>query len=146
MTFTIEWDDVEPFLPTLKAAQIVRAEAWLPVLALHLDARYGAQITAAVEPAFFSAAADAIEDRLQRPGGGLIQQSIGPASARYSDRSALLRWFPPERLDELDVLVGLGGIRTVRTPAPDAIRYGNLSGGWPDTEDESDEGDEEEGS
>lgn len=123
-----------PFLPTLTAAQKTRAEAWLPVLALRLNARYGDRITTEPsgtdpvippnEPAFISAAADSIMTRLARP--GLVEaQTIGPANVRYNSRAALLKWFLPEQLDELDAIVGSGNVRSVRTPAPDGVRFGN---------------------
>lgn len=123
-----------PFLPTLTPAQTTRVEAWLPVLELRLNARYGDRITTvpsstdpvvpANEPAFVSASADSIMTRLARP--GLVEsQAVGPANVRYSSRAALLKWFLPEQLDELDAIVGIGNVRSVRTPAPDAIRFGN---------------------
>lgn len=123
-----------PFLPTLTAAQTARVTAWLPVLELRLNARYGDRITTepsgtdpvvpANEPAFVSAAADSIMTRLARP--GLVDsQAVGPANVRYNSRAALLKWFLPEQLDELDAIVGIGNVRSVRTPAPDAIRFGN---------------------
>lgn len=143
MTLTTALADIEPFLdPTLTTAEETRVEAWLPVLDLLLNARYGALITDDLEPAFFSAIADAIRDRLDRP-GNVIQQQAGPASVRYTDRASMLSWFSPDALDQLDSLCGISGTSFIRTPAPDGIRYGNLSGSnWPDTEDESGEGDE----
>lgn len=127
---------LQPFLPALTAAQTTRVTAWLPVLALRLNARYGDRITTepsgtdpvipANEPAFISAAADSIMTRLARP--GLVDsQAVGPANVRYNSRAALLKWFLPEQLDELDAIVGSGNVRSVRTPAPDAIRFGNLA-------------------
>lgn len=123
-----------PFLPTLTTAQTARVTAWLPVLALRLNARYGDRITTepsgtdpvvpANEPAFISAAADSIMTRLARP--GLVDsQAVGPANVRYNSRAALLKWFLPEQLDELDAIVGSGNVRSVRTPAPDGVRFGN---------------------
>jgi len=127
MTVALDWDtDIAPFLPGLTSAQTTLGEAWLPVLVLHLDARYSTVFTTALKPAFASAAADAISTRLSRP-GMVLQQSIASASVRYSDRAQLLRWFLPEQLDELDMLVGRGTVRSVRTPAPDGQRYGNLA-------------------
>lgn len=126
---------LQPFLPTLTAAQTTKVTAWLPVLELHLNGRYGDRITTEPsgtdpvippnEPAFVSAAADAIMTRLARPSGQIDSQTIGPANVRYNSRAALLRWFLPEQLSELDVLAGIGSIRSVRTPAPDAVRFGN---------------------
>lgn len=144
MTLTTTLADVEPFiLPALKTAEEPFAEAWLPVLDLLLNARYGDLITAEREPAFFSAEADAIRDRLDRP-GNVAQQAAGPASVRYTDRASLLTWFSSESLDQLDALCGISGTSYVRTPAPDGIRFGNRSTPWPFTNDESDEGDDDE--
>lgn len=131
---TLTMAKLTPFLPTLSTAQTARVTAWLPVLALRLNARYGDRITTEPsdtdpvvpenEPAFISAAADSIMTRLARP--GLVDsQAVGPANVRYNSRAALLKWFLPEQLDELDAIVGVGNIRSVRTPAPDAIRFGN---------------------
>lgn len=144
MTLVTTLDDIEPFLdPALSTAEEARVEAWLPVLDLLLNARYGDLITEAREPAFFSAIADAIRDRLDRP-GNVLAQAAGPASVRYNDQAGLLSWFSPAALDQLDGLCGISGTSFVRTPAPDGIRYGNLSGSnWPDTEDESGEGDDD---
>lgn len=114
-----------PFLPTLSTAQTAKVTAWIPVLQLRLNARYGDRITTENEPAFVSAAADSIMTRLERPGGQIDSQTIGPANVRYNTRAALLKWFYPEQLDDLDAIVGLGNVRSVRTPAPDAIRFGN---------------------
>lgn len=130
MSLELTFANVEPFLsPALTGSEQTLAEAWLPVLDLHLNARYGDLITDANKPAFYSAAADAIRNRLDRP-GNVLQQSVGPASVRYNDRAALLRWFAADQLDELDMLCGIAGTRTIRTPAPDGIRYGNLSPGY----------------
>lgn len=124
-----------PFLPTLTTAQTTRVSAWLPVLELRLNARYGDRITTMPtgtdpvippnEPAFVSAAADAIMRKLSQPSAMLDAQTIGPANVRYNARANLLKWFLPEQLDDLDVIVGIGNVRSVRTPAPDGIRFGN---------------------
>lgn len=126
MTVSLGWSDVSPFAPGLTAAQSALAQAWLPVLVLHLNARYSTYFTAETKPAFASAAADAIRTRLNRP-GMVLQQAVGGASVRYSDRAQLLNWFQPEQLAELDILVGRGSVRSVRTPAPDRQRFGNLA-------------------
>lgn len=114
-----------PFLPTLTLAQTAKVNAWVPVLELRLDARYGDRITTDNEAAFVSAAADSIMTRLARPNGPIDSQTIGPANVRYNARAALLKWFYPEQLDDLDAIVGIGNVRSVRTPAPDGIRFGN---------------------
>lgn len=126
MTVELAWDDVAPFATDFTSAQVTLGTAWLPVLVLHLNARYSTVYTVGMKPAFASAAADAIRTRLQRP-GMVLQQSIASAAVRYSDRAQLLGWFLPEQLDELDRLCGRGTVRSVRTPAPDGQRYGNLA-------------------
>lgn len=126
MTVALAWDDVAPFATDFTTPQVALGTAWLPVLVLHLNARYSADFTTELKPAFASAAADAIRTRLQRP-GMVLQQAIAGASVRYSDRAQLLKWFLPEQLDELDMLCGRGSVRSVRTPAPDGQRYGNLA-------------------
>jgi hypothetical protein len=141
MTLTTTLADVQPFIvPPLKSSQESTAEAWLPVLDLLLNARYGDRITDDNEAAFFSAEADAIRNRLDRP-GNVLQQSVGPASVRYTDRAGMLTWFSSDALDQLDQLCGIGGTTTVRMPAPDVQRFGNLNTPWPWTVDESGEGD-----
>ena len=124
-----------PFLPTLTAPQTTKVNAWIPVLQLRLNARYGDRITTvpsgtdpvvpANEPAFVSAAADAIMRKLAAPVAMVDAQTIGPANVRYNARAHLLKWFLPEQLDDLDAIVGLGNVRTVRMPAPDGVRFGN---------------------
>lgn len=127
---------VQPFLPPLSAAQSERVEAWLPVLQLLLNRRYGDKITdaesvpegqEATEPLFVSVAGDAIARRLTRPNGLIDQQAVGPASVRYNARANLAVWFLPEELAQLDDIAGFGrSVRSVRTPAPDGIRFGNM--------------------
>jgi hypothetical protein len=124
LNLTIE--DVTPFLPTLNPAQTVRVGAWIPVLSMLLDKRYGDRITTDDRVLFVSASADALERRLSKPAGMIDSQSIGPASVKYNARAALARWFLPEELDQLDDACGLGGgIRSVRAAAPDGVRFGN---------------------
>lgn len=124
MALNLQAGDVTPFLPPLSTAQTTRITAWLPVLSMFLDARYGALVTEERRPLFASTAADAIERRLSKPSGMIDSQTIGPASVKYNSRAFLARWFLPEELDQLDDVCGLGGgIRSVRMPAPDGIRF-----------------------
>ena len=135
MQLTIE--KVEPFLPTLKAAKKARVEAWLPVISIVLTSRYGAAITTTPdggnEAFFVSTAADALARRATKPADTAYvdQQAIAGASVRYNSRAALAAWFYPEEIAQMDSMGGLGGIRTVRMAAPDAVRFGALSGGLP---------------
>lgn len=137
MALNLKIGDVTPFLPPLNPPQTARVTAWLPVLDALLSARYGTRIGPEPEgenpPAsnrilFVSAAADALERRLKAPGGPIDSQSIGGASVKYNTRASLSRWFYPEELAQLDDACGLGGgIRSVRVPAPDGVRFGNTS-------------------
>jgi hypothetical protein len=111
--------------------QTQRVTAWIPVLGLLLDGRYDDRITDERRVLFVSAAADAIERRLVKPGGPIDSQGIGPANVKYNSRAALSRWFEPEEIAQLDEACGIGGgIRSVRAPAPDAIRFGNSDRGY----------------
>lgn len=126
MALNLTIEDVTPFLPTLNSAQTIRVGAWIPVLSMLLDKRYGDRITIDDRVLFVSASADALERRLSKPAGMIDSQSIGSASVKYNSRAALARWFLPEELDQLDDACGLGGgIRSVRAAAPDGIRFGN---------------------
>lgn len=143
MTITLTWAKVLPFLSPRAVAEKTRTEQWLPVLQLLLNHRYDDAITTDNEPVFVSFTADAINRRVSRPAEAdfVAQQSVGPASVRYLDRAALSRWFMPEELDQMDDLSGVGNIRSKRTPAPDAQRFGNMMRFGYDTADESCEGD-----
>ncbi|GAB2567484.1 hypothetical protein [Leucobacter ruminantium] len=116
---------LDPFLPTLRTDQSTKVDAWITVLGPLLNARYGDAITAELEPVFVSAAADAIIRRLERPRGGAIEERVGPASIKRDPRFLLSAWFLPEELEQLDDVIGAGSIRSHRTPAPDAQRFGN---------------------
>lgn len=116
---------LEPFLPPLTSDQLSKVDAWITVLGPLLNARYGDAITAGLEPVFVSAAADAIIRRLGRPQSGAIEERIGSASIKRDPRFLLSAWFLPEELEQLDDVIGAGSIRSHRTPAPDAQRFGN---------------------
>lgn len=123
-----EWT-VAPFLPTLKPKQQERVNAWLPVLEVILNERYGNLITEAREPVFISYAADAIMRKLDRSNREIQQQSIASASVRYDPRAKLTGWFYPSEIADMDSLVGLGAVRSARMSAPDGVRFGNLARG-----------------
>ncbi|KAE8127299.1 hypothetical protein [Bifidobacterium tibiigranuli] len=121
-------EKLQPFLlpnPLPDAKQRL-VSAWAPVVALLLTKRYGHAITAGDEgnePVFASAAADAIQRRIDRPNSTVAAQSVNGASVTYT--TILLAWFSPTELAQLDSFSGTGGIRTIRTPVPDDVRYGN---------------------
>lgn len=137
MALNLTRGELTPFLPPLDSIQAPRVDAWIPVLSMLLDLRYGTHITTERRVLFVSAAADAIERRLGKPAGLIDQETAGPFSTRYNPRAALSRWFLPEELEQLDDACGLGGgIRSVRTPAPDAVRFENASRWYGDDVDE----------
>lgn len=143
----LTWAKVEPFLSAKAKAMQTTTEPWLGPLQVLLNARYGDGITqepdGGNEPLFVSTAADSINRRVNRPADAdfVLQQAVASGSVRYNDRAAAARWFEPEELDALDAATHTGGVRTVRTPAPDGIRFGNRMRTWPYTDDESGEGD-----
>lgn len=106
-----------PFTGPLTHAQQARVAPWLAVLEQILNARYMDRITDTTQPAFVSAAADAVMRRLSKPAPFVEQQSIGPASVRYSSRAHLSMWFLPEELRDLDSILDTGTIRTVMLTA-----------------------------
>jgi len=116
---------VRTFL-TPKQAADPRVDAWCPVLAALLTARYGDRVTAQVTPVFVSTAADAIGRRIDKPKAMVDRESVGPASVQWNTRSAIASWLLPEEVQQLDELVGMGGVRTVRMAAPSQVRFGNL--------------------
>lgn len=118
-------EKVRPFLTPAQAADS-RVDAWCPVLAALLTARYGDRVTATVEPVFVSTVADAIGRRADKKQSQVDRQAVGPASVQWSARSSLGAWLFPEEIAQLDELVGLGGTRTVRMSAPSQVRFGNL--------------------
>lgn len=123
MDLTVE--KLVPFLPTLSTEQTAKVTTWVTVLGPLLNARYGEAITADLEPVFVSAAADAVVRRFGRPKSGAVEERIGPAFVKRDPRFLLSQWFLPDELKQLDDLVGTGSIRSHRTPAPDAVRFGN---------------------
>jgi hypothetical protein len=123
-------EKLQPFLtpnplPTKKATLVT---AWAPVLAALLNARFGDRITTGEggnEAVFVSAAADAIQRRLDKPNRQVASQSVNGASVSY--HATLLAWFAESELSQLDALVGASGVRTYRTPAPDEVRFGMVA-------------------
>lgn len=118
-------ETVRKFLTPAQAAD-TRVDAWCPVLAALLTARYGDRVTPAVLPVFQSTAADAIGRRADKKQSQVERQNVGPASVQWSSRSSLTAWLFPEEIAQLDELVGVGGTRTVRMSAPSQQRFGNL--------------------
>ena len=133
---------VAPFITVpVKSSQENSITAWLTAINVIFTERYGDAITADREPVFLSVAGDAVTRKLVKGAAPIDAQSVGPASIRYTASSAAGGWFLPAELAQMDSICNKGGTRTVRMPAPDAIRYGNLSARFPFTTDESLEGD-----
>lgn len=117
-----------PFLRLpLRESDAARVDAWLTAIGAYLANRYGDSITAALEPVFVDYAAEAVGRRLAKRQQQLKGQATGPSSAQWTDQSARGGWFLPEELEQMDSLTGRGGVRSVRTPVHDAIRFGNAS-------------------
>lgn len=98
-------------------------DAWAPVLEALLAARFGDRITADNQAVFVSAAADAIQRRLDRTNRSVMAQSVNGASVSYS--ASLWAWFYRSELAELDGLVSVAGARSVRMQAPPTVVAGN---------------------
>lgn len=120
--------EVTPFLPNqLSGTNERRAKAWLSAMEVKITARYGSHIDVDLQPIFLGYCADAIERRLYRPSGMIDAQTTGPFSVKYNARATLGGWFLPEEIADMDSVTGKGGMRTMRTPAPDGVRFGNLA-------------------
>lgn len=127
-------ENIEPFLDApIPAPQQEKVDAWLTAISAILTKRYGQILPPAVAPAVYDIVAQAITRRLGAAGradqGGLVKrQSTGPSSVEYNTAlSSLSGWFYPDESAQLDSLFGTGGtLSSVRTPAPDGVRYGNL--------------------
>lgn len=125
----LTWEKVSPFLSPRAKAQQERITAMLTVLELRFNERYGDRITEQREPLFYDIAAGALERRLDRDSrAGIRRQSVAGAMVDYDPRMPLSGWLLPGELADLDGLCGLGGVRSVRAAAPDAVRFGNMSG------------------
>jgi hypothetical protein len=128
--------NIAPFLDApIPEGRYTAVDAWLTAVSATLNSRFGTVLPEAIAPAVYSIVADVIVRRLDRgkngDGGGLIKrQQTGPSSVEYNvGLTALSGWFWPDEANQLGDLFGNGGgtLTSVRTPAPDGIRYGNLS-------------------
>lgn len=126
--------DVQPYLGrSLTSTETTRAESMVAAMAALLTARYGTRVAAYQErtgtdllPLFRSYIAAAIERKLAKKNQLADSENAGPFAVRWNTASSRGGWFLPEELAELDGLLGMGGTRTYRTPAPDNQRYANL--------------------
>jgi hypothetical protein len=125
MQITVE--QITPFLKSPQASSDARVVAWLGAISAMLTARYG-EVATALLPVVHSYTADAISRRLTPRDRLVAQQSVGPASVRYTEAAGLGGYFLPDELADMDSTLGRAGTRSYRTPAPAGIRYGNTSG------------------
>lgn len=123
-------EELQPFLTPnpLRAKQKTLVDAWAPVLAALLNARFGAAITEELEPVFVSAAATAVQRRLDKTNQMISSQSVNGAAVTYS--ASLKAWFYPGELAELSMLLGRGGVRSYRMSAPPGVTSINVHK-WP---------------
>jgi hypothetical protein len=136
----ISREDIDPFID-IPATMSDRVDAWLTAISAILTNRFSAKPTpdpdpvpAASAPAIFDIVARAIGQRLadERAGSGrdprVKAQAVAGSSAQYFDTAQSTSWFNAYDLKDLaELFDNAGSVRSVRTPAPDAIRYGNLT-------------------
>lgn len=128
--------NIAPFLDSpIPRPREDAVDAWLSAISARLNSRFGSVLDPVIAPAVYDIVASAIARRLVRgqngDGGGLIKrQSTGPSSVEYNvGLTSLAGWFWPEEANDLGELFGSGGsLSSIRTPAPDGIRFGNMSG------------------
>lgn len=128
MALTLSLEAVQTYLQTpIPTQHQPRANAYLATIQAILTNRYGDLITATVEPFFIDKAAAALKARFEREGINTTveSQGAGAFNVRYNQRSQKGTWFTDAELAEMDQMVGKGGTRTYRTPAPDEIRRMN---------------------
>jgi hypothetical protein len=119
--------DVSPFIvPDLSTGETQKATTWMPSVNAFLASRYGDVITDASKPLYAPYVAEAIAAKLRPTPRGIARQSVPSGSVEYVLSPLGGGWFSSGDLSAMDSLAGIGGVRTVRMPAPDAVRYGNL--------------------
>lgn len=134
---------ISPYLrKPLSPAQEETASSWLLALSALVTARYGARLDKYkartgndLLPVVYVYMAAAIERRFAKKVSDIESEGAGPFRVQWNGASSLAAWFRDEELAELDGALGLRGSRTYRTPAPDAIRFRNLSDTEVDTDD-----------
>lgn len=129
----ITLDEVEPFMdPPPADAKAALLASWLLAISGQLTKVFGDTLPTMIAPTVYDIVGVALNRRLTANAYDprLRAQSTGPSSVQYNMNVATLRgWFWPDEANTLDLLFGSGGsISSVRTPAPDAIRFGNRAG------------------
>jgi hypothetical protein len=130
----VSLEDVRPYLGrSLSETETTRAESMVAAMAALLSARYGTRVGdyqmrtgSDLMPLIDSYVAAAVERKLGKRNQLADSENAGPFSVRWNAASSRGGWFLSEELAELDGLLGMGGTRTYRTPAPDAQRFANL--------------------
>ncbi|OUE25514.1 hypothetical protein [Clavibacter michiganensis] len=116
MHVTIE--HITPFLARpIAGTDTTRVNAWLTAISVTLTTRYPT-IPTALLPLVHSHTADAVSRRLTGQDRSIAQQTVGPASVRYTAAAGRAGYFLPEELAGLDTALGVAGTRSYRTPAP----------------------------
>lgn len=124
-------EQVEPLLARpLSDAEKPRVSGWILGIESYLVSRYGAEVFAESVGFFLVFVADAIQRRLDKKNQLAEQESAGPFSVRWSSASSKGGWFLPGELADMDDTLGLGSVRTYRTPAPSGVIVGNLTPGF----------------
>ena len=122
---------IEPLLARpLNDAEKLRVSGWLLGIESYLVSRYGPEAFALSIDFFLVFVADAIQRRLDKKNQLAEQESAGPFSVRWSSASSKGGWFLPGELADMDDTLGLGSVRTYRTPAPSGVIVGNLTPGF----------------
>lgn len=123
---SLSLEQVEPLLAKpLSDDQRPRAEALVDVFTSLLQARYGQALSLkweSVSRIVAALVASGVSRKLAKVNELATQESAGPFSVSWSSDSTSGSWFLPGELSWLDQVLGKGGTRSVRTPAPDAIR------------------------
>lgn len=119
----LTFDEVRDFVTApFSVADERQINARLRAMSALLQARYGT-IRKAHAPVVLSIMGAAISRRLAKRNQMARSEGAGPFRVDWDAASTRATFFLPEELAELDDLMGLGGARTYRTPAPDGVRY-----------------------
>lgn len=124
--------NIAPFLDEpIPSGRVAAVDAWLTAISAQLNSTFGdVAIPPVIAPAVYLIVADAIARRLDRRkfDARIKAQATGPSSVQYNtDVTSLSGWFFPEEANQIGSFFKVGGITSIRTPAPDGIRYGNRS-------------------
>lgn len=132
-------DDIAPFI-TIPVGKEDLVDAWLTAISAIITVKYEPTpaydpdvVPEAIAPAVYDIVARAIAQRLRDTSAGsgtdprVKAQAINGASVQYFDSAQSSSWFSSSDLADLGILFGVGTVTSLRTPAPDGVRFGNLS-------------------